>query len=51
MPRLKMDSRTRLVLPLPDPTQLSGSVLAKPKSHILTWQSALMRMLAGLMSL
>lgn len=44
-------SRILLVFPLPCPIQLSGRVLASPKSQILMQQSVSMRMLEGLISL
>jgi hypothetical protein len=46
-----MLSRILLELPLPCPTQLSGIVLARPKSQILMLQSASIRILAGFKSL
>mmetsp|Transcript_13136 Transcript_13136/g.22200 ORF Transcript_13136/g.22200 Transcript_13136/m.22200 type:complete len:236 (-) Transcript_13136:217-924(-) len=48
---LLIDSRMRRELPLPEPMQLSGRVRERPKSQTLIWQSLLIRMLEGLMSL
>ena len=47
---LTRESLTLLVLPLPDPSRLSGKVLEIPKSQIFTWQSAFIKIFAGLRS-
>ena len=48
---LKKESLTRFEFPLPWPTQLLGSVLASPKSQILTLNSLSISIFEGLMSL
>jgi hypothetical protein len=48
---LRIESLTRFELPLPEPIQLLGNVLASPKSQILTLKSLSITMFEGLMSL